>query len=130
MTDVAPRNLVERLEDLMVMLNCVHPSQSMVYSKDNVHDQVEYASRVGAWDTQQLIIKKLKHAVSVERENSKPNSYVWVSHEPYYEKDVLEILDKNERLMKQIDELRKSNKLMSNVLEDAGITDIRTRRIV
>ena len=54
-----PNTLLEWIEDLIVQLECTPPEPCL--------DEMLYAKRVGAWETQQLIIQKLKYAVKCEK---------------------------------------------------------------
>lgn len=54
-----PQNLLEWLEDFVVQLDCPPPIQTK--------DMEEYLKRIGAWETQYLILKKLKYAINQEK---------------------------------------------------------------
>lgn len=57
-----PNTLVNWLEDLCTQLDCPEPDPLLVSGS-------EYFKRYGAWETQMIILKKLRYAINYERKN-------------------------------------------------------------
>jgi len=53
-----PQNLLEWVEDFIIQLECPPPIP---------YDNIEFFRRDGAWNTQQLILQKLKYALKQEK---------------------------------------------------------------
>ena len=59
--NIPPHNLVEWLEDFCNQLDCPEPEGKERMSRD------AYYSRLGAWETQMAIMKKIRYAIDVEK---------------------------------------------------------------
>ena len=59
-----PQTLLTWLEDLCVQLDCPEPDPLLVSGS-------EYFKNYGAWETQMLILKKLKYAIAYEKSKEK-----------------------------------------------------------
>ena len=57
-----PRKLVDWLEDFANQLDCPPPDVKL-----GKNDSSEYLKRIGAWETQQFILKKLRYAIKADR---------------------------------------------------------------
>lgn len=61
-----PNDFLSWVEDFIVQIDVPYP--------DKCSDIYEMQRRIGAWETQSLIAKKLKHAVKAEREGIEENA--------------------------------------------------------
>ena len=58
-----PDDFMSWLEDFTKTLDCPPPDPNFAYN-----DMTEYFKRVGAWETQMIIYKKLKYAIKAEKQ--------------------------------------------------------------
>lgn len=64
MNSLNKNRLLEWLEDFCVKLDCEEP---MPPGSNNEIDYEEYYKRVGAYETQMIILRRLKHAIEIEK---------------------------------------------------------------